>query len=136
MTAAMLDTHVQISQALSKAMTLSTGPRQHDSLTSISDSSAADDAVPGTSKRSSRSQVSWSDASPVRHAAEPTLSRLLDSIILLQLRSITGLKYPIPASLITFAASTPWSLPDAIMFYATMYWVSLHGVCRLVYFAS
>ncbi len=77
MTAAMLDTHVQISQALSKAMTLSTGPRQHDSLTSISDSSAADDAVPGTSKRSSRSQVSWSDASPVRaKQQEPAPTRL------------------------------------------------------------
>ena len=68
MTAAMLDSHVQISQALNKAITVSTGgggPKQHDSLTSISDSSAADEAVP-TSKRSSRSQVSWSDASPVR----------------------------------------------------------------------
>jgi hypothetical protein len=74
MTAALIDTHVHITSALERGLekvaTVGTaaggGPKQHDSLTSISGSSAADEAIPPSSKRSSRSQsnVSWSDASP------------------------------------------------------------------------
>ena len=69
-----MDTHVQIASALERGLqldkvaTVATGPKQHDSLTSISGSSGGDEAVPNSSsKRSSRSQVSWSDASPVRN---------------------------------------------------------------------